>query len=309
MKGVKVTDWVSHMLRNIADEVNNDPSLEEDKSLWTNFAEKFELKFTSASALEESRQSFEEYCMKNDDVNEYIAIFEDLLTKIEYKREDFGVIDKFKQGLKKWIVKKILERDTWPANLNEWQEVARREVRRAKYTTVTLGGDRKNYNLSLQEAKWKAALFPETNQRRGYSSSKRNNEVMLMEVDYAATQNPRLKRLTPEERKKLMDEGRCFKCRLKGHQARNCMGRDQTNTSNARVANTPSTKTKETTAMVNKDEPPPYDENQITGLIRAMSTEQREMLLSKIVNLGKEKGKKEEENREPSYQSNDEEGF
>jgi hypothetical protein len=27
------------------------------------------------------------------------------------------------------------------------------------------------------------------------------------------------------------------------------------------------------------------------------------------VNLGKEKGKKEEENREPSYQSNDEEGF
>jgi hypothetical protein len=85
LKGVKVTDWVSHMLQNIADEVNNDPSLEEDESLWTDFAERFELKFTSASALEESRQEFEECCMKNDDVDEYIAIFEDLLTKIEYK--------------------------------------------------------------------------------------------------------------------------------------------------------------------------------------------------------------------------------
>jgi hypothetical protein len=130
-----------------------------------------------------------------------------------------------------------------------------------------------------------------------------------MEVDYAATQNPRLKRLTPEERKKLMDEGRCFKCRLKGHQARNCTGRDQANTSNARVANTPPSKKRETAATVNKEEPPPYDENQIAGLIRAMSTEQRETLLSKIASSNKEKGKQEEENREPSYQSDDEEGF
>ena len=247
--------------------------------------------------------------MKSDDVDEYIAIFEDLLTKIEYRQEDFGVVDKFKQGLKKWIVRKILECDQWPANLNDWQEAARREVRRAKYTAVTLGGDQRNYNLSLQEAKWKAALLPKTNQRKGHSGSKRNNEVVPMEVDYATTQNPRLKKLTPEERKKLMDKERCFKCCLKGHQARNCTGRDQTNMSNARVANTPSTKTKNTTATVNKDDPPPYDENQIAGLIRAMSTEQRETLLSKIASSEKGKGRQEENNKEPSYQSDDEEGF
>jgi hypothetical protein len=115
-----------------------------------------------------------------------------------------------------------------------------------------------------------------------------------MEVDYAATQNPCLKKLTPEERKKLMDEGRCFKCRLKGHQARNCTGRDQTNNpsthaTNARTANTPSKKGKETAAAPNQDDPPPYDENQIAGFIRAMSTEQRETLLSKIASSNKEK--------------------
>jgi hypothetical protein len=109
-----------------------------------------------------------------------------------------------------------------------------------------------------------------------------------------------------------MDEGRCFKCHLKGHQARNCT-RDQTNnpstqTTNARVASTSSNKGKETTAEPNKDEPPPYDKNQIAGLIQAMTTEQRETLLSKIAksNNGKER---EESHKEPSYQSDDEEGF
>ena len=135
-----------------------------------------------------------------------------------------------------------------------------------------------------------------------------------MEVDYAATQTPRLKKLTPDKRKKLMDEGRCFKCRLKGHQARNCTTkRGQTNnsnthTANARVANTPSNKGKETAAGPNKDEPPPYNENQIAGLIRAMTTEQRETLLSKIVSSNKGKDQ-EESHKEPSYQSDDEEGF
>ena len=38
-----------------------------------------------------------------------------------------------------------------------------------------------------------------------------------MEVDAV-----RLKKLTPQERAKCMREGRCFKCRKIGHDARNC---------------------------------------------------------------------------------------
>jgi hypothetical protein len=41
---------------------------------------------------------------------------------------DFRVIEKFKHGLKKWIVSKILTKDIWPATLEEWEEAARREV-------------------------------------------------------------------------------------------------------------------------------------------------------------------------------------
>jgi hypothetical protein len=75
--------------------------------------------------------------------------------------------------------------------------------------------------MSLQEAKWQAALqIPEGGgSKKPHQNNRQNNEVVPMEVDYASTQEqtPCLKRLTSEERKKLMDEGRCFKCCLKGH--------------------------------------------------------------------------------------------
>jgi hypothetical protein len=126
--------------------------------------------------------------MKDNDVDDYIAVFEDFLTKIDYRWSDFGVIEKFKHGLKKWIVSKILSKDKWPTTLEEWEEAARREVRRSKYIQTTLG-DRKNFDMSLQEAKWQAALqLPEGGGgKKPRQNNWRNNEVVPMEVDYAST--------------------------------------------------------------------------------------------------------------------------
>ena len=44
-----------------------------------------------------------------------------------------------------------------------------------------------------------------------------------MEVDTV-----RLKKLTPQERAKCMKEGRCFKCRKVGHNAKNCRTKPDT---------------------------------------------------------------------------------
>jgi hypothetical protein len=133
-----------------------------------------------------------------------------------------------------------------------------------------------------------------------------------MEVDYVSTQEqtPHLKCLTPDERKKLMDEGRCFKCCLKGHQARQCLikGQGQEQGSNPSIAR--STETSQNKAKAPKDDPPPaYDKNQIASLIRAMSTEQRETLLSKVASSNKGKGHTVVDDRDPSFQSDDEECF
>ena len=58
-----------------------------------------------------------------------------------------------------------------------------------------------------------------------------------MEVDSATGQN--FKKLTPEERAQLAKEGRCFRCRLQGHMARDCPKNSNRNfNSNARETTT-----------------------------------------------------------------------
>ena len=64
-----------------------------------------------------------------------------------------------------------------------------------------------------------------------------------MEVDATSTQ-PRVpfKKLTDEERLQHMQEGRCFRCRLKGHMARECPTRNTCPlTTNPRIRNTDTT--------------------------------------------------------------------
>jgi len=66
-----------------------------------------------------------------------------------------------------------------------------------------------------------------------------------MDVD-ATSMAPTIpfKKLTPEERKQYMAEGRCFRCRLQGHMAQECPKNTQRgtgNTSAACAATTPNT--------------------------------------------------------------------
>ena len=74
-----------------------------------------------------------------------------------------------------------------------------------------------------------------------------------MEVDNATGQT-NFKKLTPEERVQLTKEGRCFRCRLQGHMARDCPKNLNRNsnvntreaTTNNKNANSPSTTTTST---------------------------------------------------------------
>ena len=67
----------------------------------------------------------------NKDIDLYIAKFEELVTKIGWNRTDLGVLQKFQEGLIKWIAAAILDRDIWPETLDNWMEAACREVHRS----------------------------------------------------------------------------------------------------------------------------------------------------------------------------------
>jgi hypothetical protein len=70
--------------------------------------------------------------MGGDQIDEYIAKFENLLKCAEIPRTEVGAIEKFCNGLKKGLRVAILRHDDWPETLDEWEEKARREVRRYK---------------------------------------------------------------------------------------------------------------------------------------------------------------------------------
>ena len=97
-----------------------------------------------------------------------------------------------------------------------------------------------------------------------------------MEVD-SATGQTNFKKLTPEERAQLAKEGRCFRCRLQGHMARDCPKNSNRNSnSNARETVTEN-KTSEPSA---KSTAPPITPKltkaqQIRALEEAMEDEER----------------------------------
>ena len=105
-----------------------------------------------------------------------------------------------------------------------------------------------------------------------------------MDVDVARLGGP----LTPEERKRLMDENRCFYCRDKGHRANKCWKKPvrpqsntpkETNPFRARMATTeqvpglsPTTKQQDT---------PPRE--QIAACLKTLSKDEYDELLDEMM--------------------------
>src|SRR5579863_5675999 len=171
--------------------------------------------------------------------------------------------------------------------------------------------------MALQEAKWRAALgLSNDGQRSGSGQNRHKNRKDTstpMEVDFVSTQGgkqggPRLQRLTPEERTKLMQEGRCFRCREQGHQSKECPKKSEQggrqNFSTTRTATTATTQA--TPAQGTSEAPPAYSEDQVAGLIRAMTTKQRKGLLGKIASKGKGKTNKVVDDHEPEFEDSGE---
>ena len=99
-----------------------------------------------------------------------------------------------------------------------------------------------------------------------------------MEVDNATGQT-NFKKLTPEERTQLAKEGRCFRCRLQGHMARDCPKNANRNiNSNARETTTKTTNSdplSNTSTPNNKTSTKLTRAQQIHALEEAMEDEER----------------------------------
>ena len=129
-----------------------------------------------------------------------------------------GTIVQFHEGLNRMVHSRTLDRDKIPETFDEWKAAARTEVARAKekYNMGLIGPRQCNDNNQQRSRDFRSFPNSQTQPRTTHQPSP---PIVHMEVD--AT-NTNFKCLTPEERAQLAKEGRCFRCRLQGHMARDC---------------------------------------------------------------------------------------
>jgi hypothetical protein len=132
LQGPKVEDWVVEQAKELQSKTSrrSDPIAKNDEDLWEDLKQAFENNYAHTGQLEEARANLTKLKMDGNLIDDYISSFENLLSRGEIPRSEVGAIEKFKDGLKYGILATILRRDTWPITIDEWEEAARREVRR-----------------------------------------------------------------------------------------------------------------------------------------------------------------------------------
>ncbi len=147
--------------------------------------------------------------MEGNKINNYIAKFENLVRQAEIPHHKVGVLEKFKDGLKRGIHIAIMQCDIWPEGLDEWEEFTRHEVCRLSIFREALGGGRNPF-ISTCQSKWQGMA------QKAFKRP-RNDKMVPMDIDAACTKYAKGGNSCKIEQKRLCKEGRCFSCQQKGH--------------------------------------------------------------------------------------------
>ena len=287
IRGPLVNDWVNSQEEHLTTRTDTTVTphvLETDEVLWTEFTTAFQNSWKDSSKKQNAHDQLRKLVMKGWDIDTYIVTFERLALSANWALAAEGTIVQFREGLNKMVHSRALDRDKIPETFEEWKAAARTEVARAKekYNMGLIGPRQRSDNNQQRSREFGNSPNSQTQPRTTHQPSP---PIVHMEVD--AT-NPNFKRLTPEERIQLAKEGRCFRCRLQGHMARDCPkntnSRPSTNVREATVADSPnSSTTAPPTSLVTPSPLPPSTtltlEQQIRALEAQMDDEQRSVYL------------------------------
>ena len=205
IKGKKVRDWARGRVLALEQETDNGTPYD-DERLWRDFANAFNEAFTDTTRAQDAYNKLKAFKMEGDDLDSYMSQHATLIRLSGWAPEGEAAIETFREGLKTPLLLAIMKRDNQPETLKEWKEAAIIEQKKWKNIRAT-GLLKKRGDKDDRAARIKAAL-----ERRG-----KTRDPDVMEVD-----NAKLALLTEEERRQLMKEGRCFKCRQQGHLSHAC---------------------------------------------------------------------------------------
>ena len=263
IRGPMINDWVNTQENNLVTRTDTtcpNHVREDNEVLWAKFKMAFHDAWTDTSKKQNAYDQLMKLTMVGWDIDTYITTFERLALTAGWALNAEGTIVRFREGLSKGIHSKALDRDKIPRTMDEWKAAARTEVARAKEkynagltNTQCCNQQNRPYNTTQSQHQVPAATNP-------------NPNIVPMDVDATTTTN--FKKLTPEERAQLAKEGRCFRCRLQGHVARNC----PKNTNNTQTKVRETTTDKPTNATTT---PKLTKAQQIRALEESMAEEER----------------------------------
>ena len=270
MQGPLINDWIDQQEKKLAartDTTKRNHVPETDEVLWNEFETAFLNAWTDTSKKQNAYDQLMRLMMNGWDVDTYIATFDRLALAARWDLDSEGTIAKFREGLTKGVHSKALDCDRIPRTIDEWKAAARTEVARAKekYNAGLTGTQRRNPPKSGTYQNPQSTPRTNTN----------NSGATPMEVD-SATGQTNFKKLTPEERAQLAKEGRCFRCRLQGHMARDCPKNSNRNfNSNTRETTTENKATDSSKTPPNPNPTKLTRAQQIRALEEAMEDEER----------------------------------
>ena len=118
--GDKVDDWVQDQTEQLKEKTTRNLGRigKDQEELWVELTTAFSNAFTHTGRVEQARTELAKLEMEGDQIDEYIAKFENLLCKADIPRTEVGSIQKFKEGLRKGVLAAILRRDQWPETID-----------------------------------------------------------------------------------------------------------------------------------------------------------------------------------------------
>jgi len=219
MDGPLVDAWKEEQMHKLQ-EAMDDGAQEMDEDLWDSFMERFKSAFTNQNQREEAYQKL---CRlkQGENLDNFFAKFKQLANKAGVPLDDKGTIETLKHGMNPPLTRAVIQSPNFNPNVEtpwtfkKWEEQAR-----TSYQKWLAAAQFSQQKQGLYRA---FGLTPKPNQGKNnqYRRNKTSRPCTTSQGGYAMDVDANRMGQTHSDAKKqqLMNENKCFYCKIKGHQA------------------------------------------------------------------------------------------
>ena len=135
MRGPSIDTWVDYeggWLQHRTDPRVQGHLQDTDEALWDEFAYDFENAWKDTASVVNAEEQLSRLTMKGLEIDNYISTFTRLAVAAEFELDSKALVGRFRSGLTECVHRRILNCENLPRTLDQWKEVARKEVLRIK---------------------------------------------------------------------------------------------------------------------------------------------------------------------------------